>query len=183
MIDLFSLVRLHPHEYLQSVSRSHGSRLLARLLVAALLLAIPFFFLFDFRGAMWGIAVAFWLVGGFLLWLAFDVWSSAVVLQTGDRIIGAERTSWGRVRIHDWRVHEVTAPNWVPWRLFPFLGTSTWTRPDGTVLRLPWTRPPATHIRTVSLASRRRRLFRRLRKADAATLERVERLIDAPGAP
>ncbi len=182
MIDLFSLARLQPYERLQTVSRSHGSRLFARLLVAALWLAIPFFFLFDLRGYMWGVALLFWLVGAFLLWLAFDVWSSAVVLQTSERIIGAERTTWGRVRVHDWRFHDAPVPSWVPWRLFPWLGTSTWIRPDGVPLRLSWTRPPVTHVHTVSLAGRRR-LLRRLRKADAATLERVERLIDALEAP
>ncbi len=182
MIDLFSLARLQSHERLLTVSRSHGSRLLTRLLVAALWLAVPFFFLFDLRGPMWGIALAFWLIGAFLLWLAFDVWSSAVVLQTTERVIGAERSSWGRVRVHDWRFHGSSAPRWVPWRLFPFLGTSTWVRPDGTPFRLSWTRPPATHVHAVSLASRRRRLFRRLRKADVAVLERIERVIDAPEA-
>lgn len=180
MIDLFSLARLQPHERLEAVYRSHGLRLLARLLIAALWLAIPFFFLFDLQGYLWGIALIFWLIGGFLLWLAFDVWSSAVVLLTSERLIGAERTSWGRIRVHDWRLPLEGSPSWIPFRLFPWLGTLVWTRPDGASLRLPWTRPPATHIPHVSLAGRRRHLFRRLRKADAATLTAVERLIDAP---
>ncbi len=182
MIDLFALARLQPHERLETVTRSHGLRLLVRLLVAAVCLAIPFFFLFDLRGYAWGIALIFWLVGGTLLWLAFDVWSSSVVLLTSERVIGAERTSWGRVRVHDWRVAADVSPSWIPSRLFPWLGTSVWTRPDGGSLRLTWTRPPLTHIRQRSLGSRRRHLIRRLRKADPATLERVERSIDAPDA-
>lgn len=183
MIDLFSLAHIQPSESLERVYRSHPARLFVRLLIAAICVAIPFFFLFDYRGWLWMIAAICWTTGLILLWLAFDVWSSSVVLVTSERVIGAERTAWGRVRIHDWRLSlEHRTPVWQAFTWFPWLGTLTW-RHESQVLRLNWARREASaHVqqKTMTLGERRRRLIRLLKKADPVVLEQVERDIDGP---
>lgn len=139
MINVFALAHVSPNEPVEKVYRSHVLRLLARLLFATACLALPFFFLFDYRGVIWIVAGICWILGLFLLWLAFDVWSSSVVFVTSQRIVGAERTSWGRVRVCDWQLSPAErVPTWKPSRLLPFLGTLTWKRADGHVLELPW---------------------------------------------
>ncbi len=182
MIDLFSLIRLAPNESIERVYRSHPLRWWLVLVVAALLLAFPFFFLFDFSGGLWALAVGVWLLGLFLLWLALDVWSSSMVIVTTHRLIGATRERWGRVRIHEWiptadtRVPVWSAGTWVAW-----LGTWEWTREGQTPFVLRWARRPA-----VQRADRpeavsfwyRCRLAKRVLRLSTDDLKRVENVID-----
>ena len=184
MIDLFSLAQLKPGEELEQVYRSHPLRLFARLGVAAICIAIPFFFLFDYRGWIWIVAVICWLIGGALFWLAFDVWSSSMVIVTSDRVIGAERGSWGRVRIHDWRLSSSERiPIWKSSSWLPWLGSLVWTHQEHQPLTLAWSKPhPRARIEKAhaSLAVRRKQLIGRLKNADASVVERVEAVIDGP---
>lgn len=184
MIDLFSLAHIQSGEQLEHVYRSHPLRLFVRLMVAAVCLAVPFFFLYDYRGWIWIAAILCWAIGIALLWLAFDVWSSSVVLVTSERVIGAERTAWGRVRIHDWRVAPPERiPVWKPSRIIPWLGTLVWQHEDAQLLQLDWTKllPSARSLKKhTSLNERRRRLMKLLKRADPIVIERIERDIDGP---
>jgi hypothetical protein len=202
MINLFSLVHLQPGERVEHVYRSHPLRLFSRLFVATTCLVIPFFFLFDYEGWIWIVAVLCWLWGAMLLWLAFDVWSSSLVIITSSRLIGAERTSWGRVRVHDWRLVEgYRQPIWKKTRWLPWLGTLTWRQADGPSLSLPWARrmPEATGVAATAevvkesvkevakpvalppptLEERREHLIERVKKLDVDMLVRLEGDIDA----
>lgn len=187
MINLFSLVHLQPGERVERVYRSHLSRLFVRLFVATACLVIPFFFLFDYEGWIWIVALACWVWGLILLWLAFDVWSSSLVIVTSLRLVGAERTSWGRVRVHDWRLTEENRqPTWKRSRWLPWLGTLVWQQAEGATFSLPWARrvvgvTPVTVTAEPepTLDERREHLVQRVKKMDVDTLVRVEQYIDA----
>lgn len=180
MIDLFSLANIRSDESLVAVYRSHGLRLAARLLIASLFLVGPFFFLFDVHGLGWGAMILSWVVGILLFWLAFDVWSTSLVFVTNKRIIGAERIAWGRVRIRERHHREKEEePRWMAWRLFPWLGTLFWEWSEGVPLTLSWMRPLPGKNAIEHLQDRRKQWVARIKKADAAFLDRLETVIDA----
>ncbi len=185
MIDVFSLLRLSPGETIQRVYRSHPIRLLWRLVVAALFLALPFFFLFDFSGRMWGVALALWASGFVFLWLALDVWSSSLVIVTSHRLVGATRERWGRVRIHEWlATGEARVPLWASGKLIPWLGRWEWSREGQAPFILDWApRPKAEVVAVVPAVAgwrRRLRLARALWRLAPERLQEVEECIDAP---
>ncbi|MBP7005866.1 hypothetical protein KBB27_01965 [Patescibacteria group bacterium] len=180
MIDLFSLANIKPDEPLIAVHRSHGVRLVFRLVLAAFFLVGPFFFLFDVRGWGWLAILLSWVGGLALLWLAFDVWSTSLILITNDRLIGAERVSWGRVRVHDWRLTDVkTEPQWKAWRVFPWLGVTRWQRVDGSALTLSWMRPFSGQDLAKTRKDTRKKMIARIQKADATLLDALETFFDA----
>lgn len=178
MIDLFALIRLAPGETIERVYRSHPLRLLWQLAVAASILAFPFFFLFDFSGQTWALAIACWLVGFVMLWFALDIWSSALVIVTTHRLVGATRERWGRVRIHEWMASgEARVPVWCSGRLIPWLGRWEWSREGQVPFLLRWAaRPPRS-----SSWRRRVRVYRRLRSLTPEELSSIEAQIDALG--
>lgn len=182
MIDLFSLIRLAPGESIERVYRSHPLRLWVSLVLAALLLASPFFFLFDFSGGLWVLAGALWLAGLFLLWFAFDVWSSSMVIVTTQRLIGATRERWGRVRIHEWIASaDARVPVWASGTLIAWLGTWEWTREGQAPFVLHWARrPAAVHVEAPGSMTLRQRwhVARRVWQLPADDLKKVERIID-----
>lgn len=182
MIDLFSLIRLAPNESIERVYRSHPLRLWILLMIAALLLAFPFFFLFDFSGGLWVVAVGVWLLGAFILWLALDIWSSSMVIVTTHRLMGATRERWGRVRIHEWvATADTRVPVWSAGTLVAWLGTWEWTREGQTPFVLRWARRPAVQSEdlpdTVSFRSRWQ-LAKRVLRLSPADLKRVQSVID-----
>lgn len=185
MIDVFSLLRLSPGETIERVYRSHPLRLLWRLAIAALLIALPFFFLFDFSGQTWALALALWLSGLAFLWLALDVWSSSLVIVTTHRLVGATRERWGRIRIHEWlATGEARIPVWLSGKLIPWLGRWEWSREGQLPFVLEWApRPSAERVAAVPSASgwrRRLRLVRIIWRLAPDRVEEIERLIDVP---
>lgn len=185
MIDVFSLLRLAPGETIERVYRSHPLRFLWRLVIAALLIALPFFFLFDFSGRTWALAVAFWLSGFAFLWYALDVWSSSLVIVTTHRLVGATRERWGRVRIHEWlATGEARVPVWLSGKLIPWIGRWEWPREGQTSFVLEWA--PRSKAVVVDNQANRRSLRRRLHlirlvwSLSPDRAEEVERFIDAP---
>ena len=183
MIDIFSLIRLAPNESIERVYRSHPLRLWILLAVSALLIASPFFFLFDYSGIAWMLATGVWLIGLALLWLALDIWSSSMVIVTTQRLIGATRERWGRVRIHEWIASaDARVPIWSSGALVAWLGTWEWTREGQTPFVLRWARRPAVKsgdVPTDPVSFRSRwRLVRQVLRMSPADFKRVQSVID-----
>ena len=178
MINLFSLLHLQTDEAIERVYRSHPLRFVLHLLFACLFFILPFFFLFDYEGSMWGVAIGCWVFGLLIGWVAFDVWSSSLVIVTNRRVLGAQRERWGRVRIYEWlRETHSAEPTWQPRTLVPF-GVLRWGRGDQPALVLPWSPRPTTGA--VQRPSWRRiwMLARRLRAGSVDRLDRVEQFVD-----
>ena len=174
MIDLFSLVHLTPEEPVQHIYRSHALRLACLLFFPFLFLVLPWFFFFDYQGKAWALVGASWLVGGVSFWYALDVWSSSLVIQTSRRVIGVARERFGRVRVHECAHHEVSSPEWKPYRLFPWLGRLIWYVPSGEVAHiLGWIRP-LHEVSHGSLLMRRFFLMKELLFAKKGVIEKVE---------
>lgn len=185
MIDIFSLLRLESGETIERVYRSHPLRFFWYFVMAALLLAFPFFFLFDFSGRTWMLAMVFWFTGLVLLWLGFDVWSSSLVIATTRRVIGATRERWGRVRIHEWfAAKESRTPIWFVGRWIPWLGHWQWSREGQDPFVLGWISRPMSEASDVSSVAvygwrYRLRLVRLILGLPSSRLEEVAKNIDA----
>lgn len=185
MVDLFAFLRLSEGETVKHVHRSHIARLLVPLLGAAVLLTMPWFFLFDYRGWHWVAVIGVFLLGVAGVWYALDVWSTSLVLETSHRYVIARRERWGRVRICEWPREAVSGPVWerVPRRLF---GAWVWSvaaahPEDEAVIRLSWIPRPRAQDRSPapSLRKRKRALLHRVKRlAKEEDIARVEAFFD-----
>lgn len=138
MINLFSLLHLGPDEQIERIYRSHPLRLVAYLSVACLFFILPWFFLFDYTGKTWLLAILCWVMALGVGWIGFDVWSSSLVIVTSRRVFGAQRERWGRVRIYEWLRETYGAePVWEP-RRWSVFGVWRWMRGDQPALILTW---------------------------------------------
>lgn len=185
MVELFSFIRLHEGETVQQVYRSHVLRLLLPLCGVAIVLLLPWFFLFDYRGWQWLLALLWWMVGLAALWYVFDVWSTSVVIETSERWIAARRERWGKVRVSEWTRDRVSGPVWHKTRWGRF-GAWVWTTasdevsPD-TVIRLSWIWHPSAEAvpQGPSLKERRKALLRKVASVQALDqIESLERVFD-----
>ncbi len=101
MFQVSDVVQLNPHEQVQALVRVHVAYLWAKLLIAAGLLIIPFFFLFSLlRGGVIGITVFILLTSaGILLALrSFFLWDAQVLILTDQRLVYViQRSLWHRI--------------------------------------------------------------------------------------
>ena len=177
MIDLFSFLHLADGESIERVYRSHPLRLAAHLFWAAVLFIIPWFFLFDYRGGAWLAVVACWIGALGIAWLAFDIWSSSLVVITTHRLFGAHRERFGRIRIDDWPRNTVSVePRFEPMRVLP-LGTLVWHRGE-TSVRLPWALFSGRGSSEQGTRSLRWKMLRKVWRASAEELARFAAHID-----
>lgn len=185
MVDLFSFIRLHDGETVQHIHRSHVLRLVLPLCGIALMLLLPWFFLFDYRGWQWLFVVLWWMTGIAALWYVFDVWSTSLVVETSQRWIAARRERWGRVRVSEWTRDRVSGPVWHKTRWGRF-GAWVWTTvsdeaSSDVAMRLSWIWRPSVDEapQGPSLKERRKALLQKVAKVETLDqLESLERVFD-----
>lgn len=124
MFKVTDVVQLKDGERVQAVVRQHGIVLLPRLVLAGLLIALPFFFLFSLSHAGTGGVLVFALcvaLGLVIALRSFLMWDSDVLLVTSERLVDVDqRGLWARIVAETplSQVHEVV---WLRKGLLPAL--------------------------------------------------------------
>lgn len=101
MFQVSDVVQLNAQERVQSIVHIHVAYLWSKLLLAALFLVVPFFFLFSLlRGGAIGLTVFFLLTGvGVLMALrSFFLWDAQVLVLTNQRVVYVvQKNLWHRI--------------------------------------------------------------------------------------
>lgn len=101
MFHINDVTQLGAEEQIEAIVRKHTMTLVPRLLLAGLLIIVPFFFLFSLlRGGVFGILVFVILiaVGLFLALRTMHIWDADVLLVTNKRVIDVDQHGlWARV--------------------------------------------------------------------------------------
>jgi hypothetical protein len=101
MLRLSKIIQLRDGERVHAVARRHGVTLASRLLLAGLLIIVPFFFLFALT--KWGaVGLIFFAVlealGVFVALRAFLIWDANVLLVTSQRLVRVDQKGlWKRL--------------------------------------------------------------------------------------
>ncbi|MCC7522760.1 PH domain-containing protein [Candidatus Uhrbacteria bacterium] len=105
MFSIRDVIQLQPNEKIELFVRRSVSAMLGQLVLAGVLIALPFFFLFSLlrSGSIGAIILCLFLAAGILVALrAFLIWDSQVLLLTNRRAVFVEQKNpWHRI------VHEV----------------------------------------------------------------------------
>lgn len=108
MFRIRDVVQLQPDEQTLSLERRHLRTMAGALLLAVLLIVVPFFFLFPLvRAGGFGVAIFCLLlaVGAVFALRVFLIWDSHVIILTSQRIIQVEQTGIWRRHVREMPLH------------------------------------------------------------------------------
>lgn len=141
MLRLTDVIQPKSNERLEGVFRRHRGTLIVPLVLATLLIALPFFFLFSLtRAGMMGIVVlCLLLAGGVVIAVrSLYVWDATVLFVTGQRLIRVTQNGvWNRIvqEISLSSIYELSCESKGLWQTVFHVGTLR-TRAAGAVAEL-----------------------------------------------
>jgi hypothetical protein len=211
MFQVSDVVQLNPHERVQALVRVHVAYLWAKLLIAACLLIVPFFFLFSLlRGGVMGISLfVFLTLAGIALALrSFFLWDAQVLILTDQRLVYViQRSLWHRI-VSETSLETIRDLQWEQMNVIERvlhcgtvrIKTGASSVPDMTAARIPGPEELVRAIKSfreknnpshatvdaiqkheMSLDERRERIHAWVSEASAETIQVLEKLLHQHG--